>query len=377
MPSEAAVLRLIGGIYEAAAEPSQWNPLLEALAEALGGTLTAILMHDPATNEGRPLWVARGDPDYQRLYDDHYHAKNVYVTSRPDAIQVGRVLTGQELCPERDVLRSEIHADWMSPQDIFWTAGSPVLQEDSAFAIVTSMRPHRAPPFGRDEVLLLETLVPHFQRALQVQRRLWDLRQARDTAAGALDRLPVGVMLLDERGRPFVINARAREILDQGDGLAIGAQGVEAASSLETASLQAAIRGAARTAAGCGLESGGALPITRPSGRRPLAALVAPLTRRRADVWGGPVCVALFVSDPEHSPETTAEAAARLYGLSAAERRLLALLVEGETPAGAADRLALSAHTVRTQLKAIFTRTGTCRQSELLRVVLGGPAALE
>jgi len=94
-------------------------------------------------------------------------------------------------------------------------------------------------------------------------------------------------------------------------------------------------------------------------------------------VWGGPACVALFVSDPERSPEATAETAARLYGLSMAEKRLLALLVEGETPAAAADRLALSVHTVRTQLKTILGKTGTSRQSELLRVILAGPAILK
>ena len=377
MPSEAAVLRLSGGIYEAAIEPSRWSLLLEQLAEALDGTLTAIFVHDTATNAGAPLWIARGDPEYVRLYNEHYHAKNVYVTSRPEAIRVGRVMTGEELCPERAVLRSEIHADWMSPQDIFWTAGAPVLQEDSAFAIVTSMRPHRAPPFGRDEVALQQALVPHFQRALQVHRRLRELIAARETAAAALDRLSLGVILLDERTRPLVINARAQAILDQGDGLAIGRQGMEAALPSDTAALARAVRAAAQTGVGRGRGSGGALRLTRPSAKRPLDVLVAPLARGRADVWGEAACVAVFVSDPERSPETATDTLGRLYGMTRAETRLLERVLAGDTLAAAADRLALSVHTVRTQLKCILGKTGTSRQSELLRVILGGPAMLK
>lgn len=172
----------------------------------------------------------------------------------------------------------------MKPQDIFWTTGAAVLQEDSALAIVTSLRPHRAPPFGREEVALQQMLVPHFQRALQLQRRVRELDMVRDTTAAALDRLPMGVILLDERGRPFVINARAQEILDQRDGLAVSTQGLEAALPSETAALGRAVEAARETAAGRGLGSGGALRLTRPSAKRPLTVLVGPLPWGRMDV---------------------------------------------------------------------------------------------
>lgn len=63
--------------------------------------------------------------------------------------------------------------------------------------------------------------------------------------------------------------------------------------------------------------------------------------------------------------------------MTQAESRVLACLMEGETLAGAADQLALSLHTVRAHLKAIFAKTSTSRQSEMLRLILGGPATLK
>jgi DNA-binding CsgD family transcriptional regulator len=51
--------------------------------------------------------------------------------------------------------------------------------------------------------------------------------------------------------------------------------------------------------------------------------------------------------------------------LTAAEARLAALIGAGETVERAAERLGISAHTARTQLKAVFGKADTQRQAEL------------
>jgi DNA-binding CsgD family transcriptional regulator len=265
----------------------------------------------------------------------------------------------------------------MSPQDIFWTIGAPVLQEDSASAIVTSMRPHRAPPFGRDDVALQHLLVPHFQRALQLQRRLQTVEVVGEDAMAALERLTIGVILLDERGIPFAMNAAAQRILRSGDGLAVGRDGVLAVTPTDTARLRLAIRDA-RAATSEASGSGGALRLIRPSGRRPLEILVTPLPAGRVAVGQKAARVAVFVSDPEAEARATdaGDTLRQLYGLTAGEARLLTCLLDGMDLTGAADVLGRSVHTVRTQTKAILAKTGTSRQADLLRLILGGPANL-
>ena len=66
------------------------------------------------------------------------------------------------------------------------------------------------------------------------------------------------------------------------------------------------------------------------------------------------------------------------FGLTLAEARLVLHLVTGETLRCAAVKLRISYETARTSLKNIFRKTGTCRQAELVMVVLTAlPECLE
>ena len=57
--------------------------------------------------------------------------------------------------------------------------------------------------------------------------------------------------------------------------------------------------------------------------------------------------------------------------LTAAEAKLAGIIAEGATIDAAAKARGVSRETIRTQLKAIFSKTGTNRQTELVRL-LGG-----
>ena len=60
----------------------------------------------------------------------------------------------------------------------------------------------------------------------------------------------------------------------------------------------------------------------------------------------------------------------RHFSLAPAEARLALHLVAGETLRSAAVKLSISYETARTCLKHIFNKTGTCRQAELVVVIL-------
>jgi DNA-binding CsgD family transcriptional regulator len=60
----------------------------------------------------------------------------------------------------------------------------------------------------------------------------------------------------------------------------------------------------------------------------------------------------------------------RHFSLTPAEARLAVHLVAGETLRSAAVNLGISYETARTCLKSIFNKTGTCRQAELVIVIL-------
>jgi DNA-binding CsgD family transcriptional regulator len=58
-----------------------------------------------------------------------------------------------------------------------------------------------------------------------------------------------------------------------------------------------------------------------------------------------------------------------VFGLTPAEARLASIMAEGANPEEAAEELHISRDTARNQLRAIFAKTTTHRQSELVALL--------
>jgi DNA-binding CsgD family transcriptional regulator len=85
---------------------------------------------------------------------------------------------------------------------------------------------------------------------------------------------------------------------------------------------------------------------------------------------------AIFVSDPESEPATPATMLRTFYGFTPAETRLASELLKDRTVEESAQTLGISINTARTQLTRLFEKTGTRRQSELVRLLAGGISRL-
>jgi DNA-binding CsgD family transcriptional regulator len=77
----------------------------------------------------------------------------------------------------------------------------------------------------------------------------------------------------------------------------------------------------------------------------------------------------LSVDDPEAAMNRKLDQVAEACGLTPTEERMLALIVEGLDTIIAAKRLGIAPTTARTHLQRLFAKTGTARQSELVRFV--------
>ena len=84
----------------------------------------------------------------------------------------------------------------------------------------------------------------------------------------------------------------------------------------------------------------------------------------------------IFIRDPERKPLPSGEMLRQLFGFSAAEASLAELLAGGLSLDDAAHQLCVSKNTVRTQLNALFSKTGATRQAALIQILLGSVAIL-
>lgn len=161
------------------------------------------------------------------------------------------------------------------------------------------------------------------------------------------------------------LNPEAERLTRAADGLSISKGKLKAAHLAESERLDRLIHAAA---SGSGPQTGGFFRLTRPSGRAALYVTITPVTRDRHPFYGlnAPAAI-VTVRDPEARISISADELRRRLDLTLAEGRVMSALIEGYTPAEAAQRLQLSVKTVRMHLSHIFQKTGTRSQADLLR----------
>lgn len=113
--------------------------------------------------------------------------------------------------------------------------------------------------------------------------------------------------------------------------------------------------------------------ITRRPPRRPLQLMVTPFHSSEVLTEDRPAAL-VFLTDPDAQPASRATLLQAFYGLTPTECRLAEQLAQGWELAQIAGKLHVAVGTVRTHLKNIYRKTGTGRQADLVRLVLGLPS---
>ena len=279
-------------------------------------------------------------------------------------------------CPDDLLSKTEYYNDWMCPQDLIYGMAGFIYKDDQQMSTIGFHRSKSRGPYGDQQISLIKTLMPHLQRALQLHTRIAGLQAELDSLAFSLDRLPMGVLLLDQAGQVMLTNRSADIIFSQNDGLTLALRGVQITSKQQSDLLHKMIYGASQTSQGKGLASGGAMAVSRPSMKRPYSLLVVPLPRENFALSHRRAAVAVFISDPEQEAETIDQLLSRIYGLTPAEARLASLLMQGKSLEQSGEALQITSNTARSSLKSIFGKTQTNHQSELVRLLLNSPASL-
>jgi DNA-binding CsgD family transcriptional regulator/PAS domain-containing protein len=376
MYSERAILKLVECVYDAAGEPQRWPVFLENLVRALNGVGGTFFTQDLANQRLCASASVGIDSAFQRSYEEHYAAKNVYLMRGKYLLSTGNVYPSELLCPDREALRSEFYNEWIVPQRQRHGLLGVLFREQSLTSMIGAIRGQNARPFDGDDLSLVRTLVPHLQRAVQLHRRVVALEVREKAVSGALNHWSIGVILLDHEGRVLLMNRSAEAVLRKRDGLTAQADGLHAGLPHEAAALRSLIHGAIGTSLGRVSHPGGGVTISRAFAGRPLNVLVTPVVAHKALRAESGAAAIVFIGDPDVREETNEDLLSLFYELSHAEARVAALLVQGKSVKEVSESLQVSLNTARTHLKRIFEKTGTRRQAELMQLILQSPVSL-
>lgn len=377
---------VVHAIYDAALKPASWPTAIGAVADLCGASSALLFTwaHAPAnggfafphniSQQALELWAAKS------MHEDPF----VTAASRRNLMIEGAVLMGDELVPPHELLATPFYRELWQPAGIAGTFSCIVFDTTDARKLPTVFSIYHgpnAPRFTTTQSALLRRILPHMSKALGVMFHLRDQQLQVASSLAALDRLPSGVVLLDGRRTVQFANRAAQAAIERGNTLVMRSGDMASESGelhlcrrlrAHEAELQRAIHAAlAQSNEAVPEHFSHALVIPDETGRPQCVIHVAPLGLSHTfAVSGDSPRVIVFLFDLNLASAIRPECLCERFGMTPAEAAAALQVLQGGSVEAMAARTGVSINTLKTQLKAVYAKTSTNRQADLLKLLL-------
>lgn len=368
---DGLLIQLIDGVYSAAIDPSRWADVTAALGVAFRAQFSLMFGFD--SSQSRVLYAELWGlpPEALTPYENTYAALDIRM---PPALRAptGTVVTDEILIDRTAYLASPIYNEYLRPIDCDHIMGVLPYNSADMQVIVSLNRSRRTGAFDAQELVFLQRLVPHIQRAVLMSAKLVAADNATRLSRDLMNRVHFGVLTLAKDGRVADANPIAAQILRDGDALTQVAGRLTAVSRSANDRLQRTMAGTLRYIVDRQYINVDPVVVPRASGSQ-LRLLLAPLATSAAAFGAAESVMVAFVFSADTGPRVCPETLSSVYGLTPAEARIAAKLTEGHSLAEIASVLSISIETVRTHIKRVFAKTCCDSQTNLVREILLGP----
>jgi DNA-binding CsgD family transcriptional regulator len=370
---ERNLAEIVARFYRASLASGDWSEALAAVREAAEADVCGLLVHDVGENEGRFLHAVGLGAAARTAYAAGFAASNPYLQDPRLLHEAPAVFDARELIAVSDLRTTDFYALWLKPLELLDQLFVVLSRRGDRVRLLWVARAEHNGPFATEETEFMKHLSAHLAYADAAGEGIQAHSRAHRTPIDVLETMPIGVATLNGHGGVIRANRLARNVIEAAEGIYPANGGLALDFSgrrVKLRDLIAQINGPAKPLKDNTLP----LSVPRHSGLRPLTLLLVAAGGDEEDD-DAPAAI-LYVSDPDHHTSFDHERIGKLYGLSRAESRVAALLASGYRLEQAAETLGVAYETVRKHLKQIFSKTGTFRQAELVRILVTGPANL-
>jgi DNA-binding CsgD family transcriptional regulator/PAS domain-containing protein len=367
MPSAQALSSLLSTLYSCPASPELWPTFLREFTSFLDLPAAAILNHD-TKSENYGIHISAGlNSELLPAYRDHFGKLDAWREPFMRDVKM-EFAFGEQLCKRSILSKTEFYNDYLNEFGHLLYCAVATVKTPTSFENVSLYHAIDDDIPGQETLDRLHLVLPHLRAALKLRRQLLEVTGLAGHLADALNAFHTAVILLDEKGRCFFLNAAAERILSQHDGVYVRGSRLFAALAAESARLHALILRATNLGSGKVSCGGGAALVSRRE-RKPLQVTVSPLLSEDFKLPARVAAIAV-ISDPERTPVPCDEVLRCMYGLTPAESRVAILLASGMDLRQACEQCLITYATGRAHLRSIFDKTGVHRQAELASLLL-------
>jgi DNA-binding CsgD family transcriptional regulator len=344
-------------IAAAAGDPSCWAPALDRIAAATGAVGAALI---PIKTTDRPLGLTFSDSLAELMHAyirEGWYKHDQRNRGIPKLRTTGITVDQDHTSPE-EMRRSPFYSDFLRRYGFQWFAGVAFNAGEDDWCLAIQRSPQQG-PFSIVEQRRLIALRTPMTSAATIAHELGFARAL--GISNAFDMMETAALLVDRYRHVVSTNKVADTKL--GDHLRIvDRQLITNDRNAATALRQLIERATLNADAGATMMP--PVAVARP-GRRAMAVYAVPLSGVVRDVLVVVRAIAIIRDLDECS--IPPEAHVRdLFSLTSAEAKLATRVASGQQLELAADELGIAYQTARNQMQAIFAKTATHRQAEIV-----------
>jgi DNA-binding CsgD family transcriptional regulator/PAS domain-containing protein len=379
--SRRGLLDLVGNIYEASCDAGCWADVMRQVTAITGSKSAMLAYRDLEQPQASFQFAYNISPEILEIYNHRFASSDPFFELSARTVPLGKTSADHKMVPDRQELErvcGEFFTGMMKPFDLWHIGGAFLFRDNSRAAAIALQRGQSQGPWIDAELDLVDMLVPHFQRAFRIHKEFNRLRLQEQAYLNALDRLVIGLVLLDDTGRVVYKNPMADRILREHPAIRETGGMIRATGHAQAILLQKLIQQASNNAYGAGEPPGGAIGLKHDNCPWPLPVLVTSV-RRSGFPGAGAVPgahAALLMADAEQSHPIAPDTLSEAYGLTPAEALVAIAIANGMSVEDISRAHKTSSHTVRSQLRSIYEKLNVSRQAELVIVLLSGPFGL-
>jgi len=364
---EGALRALAREIHAAGASHTHWCDVAANMNEVLNARSVVLGQHKFSSGQGVALYNAPFSEAFRRDYAA-FSARDPWFLSSDD-YTVGRVMTGEEVLENRELLRTDFYRGFLKPYSLFHRLCGVVARRLDFAYFIAAHRGEDQEPFGERERESLRFLVEHVMLATENHWQLLSATELAGAMMGIIDQNPNAIFLVSPDGNIIYQNLGAGALLARGAALRVDSSRLAAVNSTHQRALRQAILGVTEVVVGRVTDESLVISLDSTNDQEPIVAIV----RAAGEIFLAELgkrtplaTVTVRVGPVTHNPTNCYFA--KQFGLTPAQAKVSALVFMGQSVTTAASSLYVSENTVRSHLKQVFQKTNTHGQMELFRL---------
>lgn len=369
---------LIADIYEVL-QTGSWTELLKKITISTGSKSAALVAGDQNSQRSEALYADYNiDPWWFNHYNNYFvHLDPTFaIVSASPGIAIGDHVTGEN---RKQLVgsRREFYHDMMLPQEYFHTAACGMVADTGVFDTVILQRTRQQGAYQKDQLDFLSLLSVHIRNALTLKRRLNLAEDRHNSFEFILNQLSLGVILVNQQGRPIFTNQRAENLIQEFPDLSLSSQRLTASDIRTNHQIQSLLAECIRTSMRIGTSPGAGLRLQSSDQSRSLELVISPISNHLLNMSNPSQqsSAVIFLSNPTESREYRLDFLCHLYQLTNLEARFCNAVCEHFSPEEFAMQHELSEAQTDTLLANCRRKLGVSSLSSLISVIKSGPLA--